>query len=122
PRFIVRIGIGEAAKVGFITYATFFPMFLTTVQGRRPDRSAPPAVIEVVRPIPPLAFLPMFLAWFGVAEASKVVFVGYTTFFPMVVAIAASVLRVDLLLLRAAAGLGASRADLVRRVVVPASI
>jgi len=79
-------------------------------------------VIEFVRPIPPLAFLPMFLVWFGLGEASKVAFIGYTTFFPMFVAIAASVLRVDVMLLRAAASLGASRADLIRRVVIPASL
>jgi ABC-type nitrate/sulfonate/bicarbonate transport system permease component len=79
-------------------------------------------VIEFIRPIPPLAFLPMFLVWFGLGEASKVVFIGYTTFFPMFVAIAASVLRVDVILLRAAASLGASRAALVRRVVLPASL
>jgi ABC-type nitrate/sulfonate/bicarbonate transport system permease component len=48
-------------------------------------------VLEFVRPIPPLAFLPMFLVWFGLGEASKVAFIGYTTFFPMFVAIAASV-------------------------------
>jgi ABC-type nitrate/sulfonate/bicarbonate transport system permease component len=79
-------------------------------------------VIEFVRPIPPLAFLPMFLVWFGLGEASKIVFIGYTTFFPMFVAIAATVLRVDVVLLRAAASLGASRADLVRRVVLPAAL
>ena len=79
-------------------------------------------VIEFVRPIPPLAFLPMFLVWFGLGEASKIAFIGYTTFFPMFVAIAAGVLRVDVVLLRAAASLGASRADLVRRVVLPAAL
>ena len=79
-------------------------------------------VIEFVRPIPPLAFLPMFLVWFGLGEASKVAFIAYTTFFPMFVAIAASVLRVDVVLLRAAASLGASRADLVRRVMLPAAL
>ena len=79
-------------------------------------------VIEFVRPIPPLAFLPMFLVWFGLGETSKIVFIGYTTFFPMFVAIAATVVRVDVVLLRAAASLGASRADLVRRVVLPAAL
>jgi ABC-type nitrate/sulfonate/bicarbonate transport system permease component len=79
-------------------------------------------VIEFVRPIPPLAFLPMFLVWFGLGEASKVAFIGYTTFFPMFVAVAATVLRVDTMLLRAAASLGASRLDLIRRVVLPASL
>lgn len=79
-------------------------------------------VIELLRPIPPLAFLPMFLVWFGLGETSKVAFIGYTTFFPMFVAIAASVLRIDVVLLRAAASLGATRADLVRRVMLPAAL
>jgi ABC-type nitrate/sulfonate/bicarbonate transport system permease component len=79
-------------------------------------------VIEFIRPIPPLAFLPMFLVWFGLGEASKIAFIGYTTFFPMFIAIAASVLRVDVMLLRAAASLGASRAALIRRVVLPAAM
>ena len=35
PLFIVWIGIGEESKVGFITYATFIPMFLTTVHAVR---------------------------------------------------------------------------------------
>jgi len=78
-------------------------------------------VIEFVRPIPPLAFLPMFLVWFGLGETSKVAFIAYTTFFPTFVGVAASVLRVDVMLLRAAASLGAGRADLVRRVVLPAA-
>ena len=79
-------------------------------------------MIEFVRPIPPLAFLPMFLVWFGLGEASKVAFIGYTTFFPMFVGIAASVLRVDVMLLRAAASLGGSRLDLLRHVVLPAAL
>jgi ABC-type nitrate/sulfonate/bicarbonate transport system permease component len=79
-------------------------------------------VIEFVRPIPPLAFLPMFLVWFGLGETSKVAFIAYTTFFPMFIGIAASLLRVDVMLLRAAASLGATRGDLLRRVVLPAAV
>jgi ABC-type nitrate/sulfonate/bicarbonate transport system permease component len=87
-----------------------------------PLRLAVDPIVEFVRPIPPLAFLPMFLVWFGLGEASKVAFIGYTTFFPMFVAVAASVLRVDVTLLRAAASLGASRAALIRRVILPAAL
>jgi ABC-type nitrate/sulfonate/bicarbonate transport system permease component len=79
-------------------------------------------IIEFVRPIPPLAFLPMFLVWFGLGESSKIAFIGYTTFFPMFVAIAAAVLRVDVTLLRAAASLGADRVALILRVIVPAAL
>ena len=87
-----------------------------------PLRLAVEPVIEFVRPIPPLAFLPMFLVWFGLGETSKVAFIAYTTFFPMFIGIAASLLRVDVMLLRAAASLGATRADLLRRVVLPAAV
>ena len=87
-----------------------------------PLRLAVEPIVEFVRPIPPLAFLPMFLVWFGLGETSKVAFIGYTTFFPMFVAIAASVLRVDVMLLRAAASLGASRTALIRHVVLPAAL
>lgn len=62
------------------------------------------------------------MVWFGLGEASKTAFIGYTPFFPMFVALAASVLRVDVMLLRAAASLGASRAALIRRVVLPAAM
>lgn len=87
-----------------------------------PLRLAAEPAIEFLRPIPPLAFLPLFLAWFGLGETSKVVFIAYTTFFPMFVAVSASVLDVDRMLLRAAASLGASRADLIVRVVLPAAM
>jgi ABC-type nitrate/sulfonate/bicarbonate transport system permease component len=87
-----------------------------------PVRLALEPIIEFVRPIPPLAFLPMFLVWFGLGEGSKVAFIGYTTFFPMFVAIAAAVLRVDVTLLRAAASLGARHVDLIARVIVPAAL
>ena len=87
-----------------------------------PARLAVEPVIEFVRPIPPLAFLPMFLVWFGLGETSKVAFITYTTFFPMFVGITAGLLRVDIMLLRAAASLGATRLQLLRRVVVPAAL
>lgn len=87
-----------------------------------PARLAVEPLIEFVRPIPPLAFLPMFLVWFGLGETSKVAFIAYTTFFPMFVGATASLLRVDVMLLRAAASLGATRRDLLRRVVLPAAL
>jgi ABC-type nitrate/sulfonate/bicarbonate transport system permease component len=111
-RVVQGFGIAAAAALGVGTLAALCA----------PLRLMLEPVIEFVRPIPPLAFLPMFLVWFGLGETSKVAFIAYTTFFPMFVGVAASVLRVDVMLLRAAASLGASRADLVRRVVLPAAL
>jgi ABC-type nitrate/sulfonate/bicarbonate transport system permease component len=85
-------------------------------------RSVIEPILEFLRPIPPLAFLPMFLVWFGLGEPSKVAFIAYTTFFPMFVTIAAGVMRVDIALLRAAASLGATRWQLMRYVALPSAL
>ena len=79
-------------------------------------------IVEFLRPIPPLAFLPMFLVWFGLGEASKVAFIAYTTFFPMFVTIAVGVMQVDIILLRAAASLGATRWQVLSYVVLPSAL
>ena len=113
---LVRVGEG----FGLAALAALALGILTGLS--TPLRHALEPLVELVRPIPPLAFLPMFLVWFGLGEASKVAFIGYTTFFPMFVGVAASVLRVDVMLLRAAASLGGSRLDLLRHVVLPAAL
>lgn len=107
---------------GFGLAATAALLLGVLVALSSPLRLVVEPMIEFVRPIPPLAFLPMFLVWFGLGEASKVAFIAYTTFFPMFVGISASVLRVDVMLLRAAASLGGSRRDLLRHVVLPAAL
>jgi ABC-type nitrate/sulfonate/bicarbonate transport system permease component len=117
----VATSLGRVAQ-GF-AIAAAAALVLGAITGlSAPLRQVVEPVIEFVRPIPPLAFLPMFLVWFGLGEASKVAFIAYTTFFPMFVGVAASVLRVDVVLLRAAASLGGSRLDLLRHVVLPAAL
>jgi ABC-type nitrate/sulfonate/bicarbonate transport system permease component len=120
PRHLATSMVRVVAGFGLAALAALVLGLLAGLCG--PLRLALEPVIEFVRPIPPLAFLPMFLVWLGLGEASKVAFIGYTTFFPMFVAITASVLRVDVMLLRAAASLGASRAALLRHVVLPAAL
>ena len=111
-RVVVGFGLASVLALGLGLLAAMCP----------PVRLMVEPVVEFVRPIPPLAFLPMFLVWFGLGETAKVAFIGYTTFFPMFVAIAASVMQVDVTLLRAAASLGAGPGDLVRRVIMPSAM
>ncbi len=79
-------------------------------------------VVEILRPIPPLAMLPLFIVWVGIGETSKVAFITYATFFPMFLTTVHAVQQVDPLLLRAAASLGARRTQLFARVVLPAAL
>jgi ABC-type nitrate/sulfonate/bicarbonate transport system permease component len=79
-------------------------------------------VVELLRPIPPLAMLPLFIVWVGIGEGSKIGFITYATFFPMFLTTVHAVQQVDPLLLRAAASLGARRGQLFFRVILPASL
>jgi ABC-type nitrate/sulfonate/bicarbonate transport system permease component len=79
-------------------------------------------VVELLRPIPPLAMLPLFIVWVGIGEESKIGFITYATFFPMFLTTVHAVGQVDPLLLRAAASLGARRGQLFFRVILPAAL
>src|SRR5690606_24594704 len=51
-------------------------------------------LVEIVRPIPPLAMLPLFIVWVGIGEASKIAFITYATFFPMFLTTVHGVLQI----------------------------
>jgi ABC-type nitrate/sulfonate/bicarbonate transport system permease component len=78
--------------------------------------------LELMRPIPPLAFLPVFVLWFGIGEASKVAFITYAAFFPIFMTTTEGIKFVDILLIRAAQTLGASEREIFRLVVLPAAM
>jgi ABC-type nitrate/sulfonate/bicarbonate transport system permease component len=79
-------------------------------------------VLEMLRPIPSLAFLPMLILWFGIGEVSKVIFIAYAAMFPIFATTLKGVKYADPLLLRAAATLGASRRKTFWYVVLPAAL
>ncbi len=79
-------------------------------------------IVEALRPVPPLALLPLFIVWVGIGETSKVAFITYATFFPMFVTTLHAVMHVEPVLLRAAASLGASQRQLFGRVILPAAL
>jgi ABC-type nitrate/sulfonate/bicarbonate transport system permease component len=77
--------------------------------------------LEMLRPIPPLAFLPMMVLWFGIGEASKVAFIAYAAFFPVFTTTVEGIKYVDPVLIRAASSLGASERQIFWHVVLPAA-
>jgi ABC-type nitrate/sulfonate/bicarbonate transport system permease component len=79
-------------------------------------------LVEVLRPIPPLALLPMFIVWVGIGEASKIGFITYATFFPIFLTTVTGVRQIDPLLVRAAQSLGARGVALFARVILPAAL
>jgi len=112
----------ERVVVGFATGA-LLALALGLPAGHFPVvRNLLEPIVEILRPIPPLAMLPLFIVWVGIGETSKIAFITYATFFPMFLTTVHAVGRVDPLLLRAAASLGARRTPLFFRVVLPAAL
>jgi NitT/TauT family transport system permease protein len=110
----VAIGFGTGAGLGVLLglAAGYFA----------PVRDVVEPLVEVLRPIPPLAVLPLFIVWVGIGEPSKIGFITYATFFPIFLTTVTGVRQIDPLLLRAARSLGASGVALFTRVILPAAL
>ncbi|MBN8999363.1 MAG: ABC transporter permease subunit, partial [Rhizobiales bacterium] len=79
-------------------------------------------LIEFLRPLPPLAYLPLVIIWFGIGEASKVIVIAIAMLAPIVISTAAGVANVSRDRLNAARALGATRGQLLRFVVLPSAL
>jgi NitT/TauT family transport system permease protein len=79
-------------------------------------------VIQMCRPISPLAWMPLAILFFGVAEAAPISLIFLGAFFPIVVAAANGVRSVPAIYLQAGRNFGLSTPEVLRRVVFPAAL
>ncbi|TBU74355.1 taurine ABC transporter permease TauC [Pseudomonas daroniae] len=79
-------------------------------------------LVEFYRPIPPLAYLPLMVIWFGIGELSKVLLIYLALFAPLLIATVGGVRRVDRARIQAVRCLGASRVQVVRHVILPSAL
>ena len=79
-------------------------------------------IVELFRPIPVLALLPLAVLWFGIGESSKIFLITYGAFFPIFVNTIAGVRFVDPVLVQAAESLGATKMQIFRRVILMAAM
>jgi len=78
--------------------------------------------IEFFRFIPPIAFVTVAIAWFGIGETSKVILIFYTSVFIITINTIAGVLAINSSKLRAAESLGAGKRQILVSVVLPATV
>ena len=76
-------------------------------------------IVELLRPIPPLALIPLFIVWFGIGEEGKVNLLLFAAVWIMVIAARSGVLAVNVSKVHAAYSLGASKAQVLRHVILP---
>jgi ABC-type nitrate/sulfonate/bicarbonate transport system permease component len=108
-----RVGIGFA-----LALAAAIPLGIVLGWSRMLREMLSP-VIETIRPIPPLAWIPLAILWFGIGlkSAAFIIFLG--CFFPILLSTMSGVLSVDPVLVSAARTLGASQRQIFLHVLMP---
>ncbi|MFQ2274470.1 taurine ABC transporter permease TauC [Aeromonas hydrophila] len=103
--------------------AAFFGVTVGIAMGLSPTlRGMLDPLIELYRPVPPLAYLPLMVIWFGIGETSKVLLIYLAIFAPVAMATLAGVQGARQVRLRAARALGANRWQVLWYVIVPGAL
>ena len=84
------------------------------------DRLLSPAVF-LTYPVPKIVMLPIFMVWFGIGDLSKVLIIALACFYPVFINAYTGARQTRTILVWSALGMGASRRDVFRRVVVPSA-
>ncbi|MCR2803598.1 ABC transporter permease [Paenibacillus soyae] len=87
-----------------------------------PIRAFAEPFLNFIRFIPPIAFITLFLVWFGIGETSKIALILYATFFIVVLNTLTGVLSVEEDKIRSARSMGASEWQIVLHVIIPATV
>ncbi len=110
----IAIGLALASLVGI-------PIGFVMARVRWFERFMIP-LVSVLSPIPSLAWVPIFILWFGLGDAAAISLVFYAATFPVILNAWTGVRSVNRLWIRAAEAMGADRGSLFRKVVLPASL
>jgi taurine transport system permease protein len=79
-------------------------------------------IVEFLRPLPPLAYLPLIIIWLGIGEASKVTVIALAMLPPIIISTAAGVKSASKDHINAARSVGATRLQLLRHVILPGAV
>ncbi|HEY2463324.1 MAG TPA: ABC transporter permease [Steroidobacteraceae bacterium] len=111
---LMRVGIGFSLAV---LLAVPLGLWLGWVKGAYSTLNP---LFQILRPISPIAWIPIAILWFGVGNASPIYLIFISSVFPMIVQTTAGVHTIERRYLRAAQNFGVSRRTLFRQVVIPA--
>ncbi len=79
-------------------------------------------IVQIFRPIPPLAFLPMFILYLGIGDLTRVLFIAYAVYFYTYMNAMQGVRHIDPVLVRAALSLGATKIRIFRSIILPGAM
>jgi taurine transport system permease protein len=112
----------KLALLGFICgVACGLPLGLIMGYSAKAEALLNPIVL-FIKPIPPLAWIPLAIVWFGLGDSAKIFVIWFSAFFPILINTYTGVRSVDQTLLSAARVYGADRYILVCEVIIPAAM
>jgi NitT/TauT family transport system permease protein len=79
-------------------------------------------ILQILRPISPIAWIPLAILWFGLSETAPMFLIFLASVFPITVAAMASVQNIQLNYVRAARNFGLTRWQLFAHVILPATL
>lgn len=79
-------------------------------------------IVEFMRPVPPLALIPLVIIWAGIGEGGKIILLFLAALWIMAIAARSGVSRINLSKVHAAYSLGANKRQILRHVIVPNSL
>lgn len=79
-------------------------------------------IVEFMRPVPPLALIPLVIIWAGIGETGKIILLFLAALWIMAIAARSGVSGVNISKVHAAYSLGASKWQIMRHVIVPNSL
>ncbi len=88
----------------------------------RPAFQALNPMIQILRPISPIAWIPVAILWFGIDDTAPIFLIFLASVFPITVSSMAAVQNMQLVYLRAAQNFGVKGPQLFRRVILPAAL
>ena len=88
----------------------------------RPMNSIFRPIYELIRPIPPIAWIPISIVWFGIGEGSKWFLIFLAAFVPVTLNSISGARSVDPMLIKCGEMLGASRKYIFKSIVLPFSV
>jgi ABC-type nitrate/sulfonate/bicarbonate transport system permease component len=78
-------------------------------------------LVELFRPIPAVALIPVAILWFGIGNVSKIVIIAFACYFPIILNTISGVREVDVNLLKVARLFGANRVQTLTKVILPSA-
>ena len=87
----------------------------------RPVQALLEPLTDFIRYMPAVAFIPLVMLWIGIDEGSKIAIIFIGTFFQMVLMVAEDVRRVPTAQIEAAQTMGATRGELIDKVILPSA-